>query len=138
MGRLIRPRQRKANAVAEIDVPANALPGGHYAHATTGAGLVFVSGQLPIDPQGRRLTGAPFADQAQCAISNLLAALAAAGSGPDRLLKVNVYIVDIGHWPEFDRIYAGHLGRHRPARAVIPVPELHHGFLIEIDGIAAL
>jgi 2-iminobutanoate/2-iminopropanoate deaminase len=135
---LMMNRHRKANAVAEIDVPANALPGGHYAHATTGAGLVFISGQLPIDPQGRRLTGAPFADQARCAIANLLAALAAAGSGPDRLLKVNVYIVDIAHWPEFDAVYAAQLGRHRPARAVIPVPELHHGFLIEIDGTASL
>lgn len=124
--------------VAVIDVPANAPPGGHYAHATTGAGLVFLSGQLPIDPKGRRLADAPFADQARCAITNLLAALAAAGSGPDRLLKVNVYIVGIGHWPEFDAVYAAHLGQHRPARAVIPVPELHHGFLIEIDGIAAL
>lgn len=124
--------------MAEIDVPANAPPGGHYSHATTGAGLVFISGQLPIDPQGVRLTGAPFADQSRCAIANLLAALSAAGSGPERLLKVNVYIVDIAHWPAFDAVYAAQLGHHRPARAVIPVPELHHGLLVEIDGIAAL
>ncbi len=122
--------------MAQIDVPALAPPGGHYAHATTGAGLVFVSGQLPIDPQGRRLNEAGFADQAHRAIANLLAALAAAGSGPEKLLKVNVYIVDIAHWPAFDQIYAGHMGACRPARAVIPVPQLHHGFLIEIDGIA--
>lgn len=120
----------------EIDVPENAPPGGHYAHATKGGGLVFVSGQLPIDKAQGRLTDAPFAVQADCAIRNLLAALRAAGSGPEKLLKVNVYIVGIDHWPEFNRVYAEYLGPHRPARAVIPVPELHYGFLVEVDGVA--
>lgn len=120
----------------EIDVPENAPPGGHYAHATTGGGLVFVSGQLPIDKAQGRLNDAPFAVQAECAIRNLLAALRAAGSGPEKLLKVNVYIVGIDHWPEFNRVYAEYLGPHRPARAVIPVPELHYGFLVEVDGVA--
>jgi 2-iminobutanoate/2-iminopropanoate deaminase len=119
-----------------IQVPENAPPGGHYSHATTAAGLVFISGQLPIHPVEGRLNQADFAAQARCAIDNLLGVLKAAGSGPDRLLKVNVYIVGIHHWPEFDAIYAQRLGQHRPARAVIPVPELHHGFLVEIDGIA--
>jgi enamine deaminase RidA (YjgF/YER057c/UK114 family) len=123
--------------MAEITVPGSAPPGGHYAHATTGAGLVFVSGQLPVDPVEGRLIEATFERQAECAIDNLLRALQAAGSGPERLLKVNVYVVGIDHWPAFDAVYARRLGAHRPARAVIPVPELHHGFLVEIDGIAA-
>lgn len=120
----------------EIDVPDNAPPGGHYSHATTGGGLVFVSGQLPIDKVQGRLADAPFAVQAECAIRNLINALRAAGSGPEKLLKVNVYIVGIDHWPEFNRVYAELLGPHRPARAVIPVPELHYGFLVEVDGVA--
>lgn len=119
-----------------IAVPNHAQPGGHYSHATTAAGLVFISGQLPIHPVEGRLNQADFASQAGCAIDNLLRVLNAAGSGPERLLKVNVYIVGIHHWPEFDAIYAQRLGQHRPARAVIPVPELHHGFLVEIDAIA--
>jgi enamine deaminase RidA (YjgF/YER057c/UK114 family) len=131
-------RQRGKRHMAEIMVPDNAPPGGHYSHATTGAGLLFVAGQLPIDPRHGRLIGAPFEAQAECAIANLLRALAAARSGPDRLLKVNVYVVGIDHWPAFDRIYARMIGPYRPARAVIPVPELHYGFLVEIDGIAAL
>ncbi len=120
----------------EIDVPDNAPPGGHYSHATTGGGLVFVSGQLPIDKVQGRLADAPFAVQAECAIRNLINALRAAGSGPEKLLKVNVYIVGIDHWPAFNRVYAELLGPHRPARAVIPVPELHYGFLVEVDGVA--
>ena len=120
-----------------IEVPENAPPGGHYSHATSAGGLVFISGQLPIHPIDGRLNLASFAAQAGCAIDNLLAVLKAAGSGPERLQKVNVYVVGIEHWPEFDAIYAQRLGKHRPARAVIPVPELHHGFLVEIDGIAA-
>jgi|JI8StandDraft_2_1071088.scaffolds.fasta_scaffold13141_3 reactive intermediate/imine deaminase len=125
------------NSMMQVSVPGIAPPGGHYSHATTAAGLVFISGQLPIDPVAGKLNQAPFARQATRAIDNLLAVLKAAGSGPERLLKVNVFIVGIEHWPEFDRIYAQRLGPHRPARAVIPVPELHHGFLVEIDGIAA-
>ena len=124
--------------MAEITVPGNAPPGGHYSHATTGAGLVFIAGQLPIDPARGRLTEASFEAQAECAIANLLRALDAAGSGPERLLKMNVYVVGIAHWPAFDQVYARMIGPHRPARAVIPVPELHYGFLVEIDGIAAL
>lgn len=120
-----------------IDVPGLAPPGGHYAHATTAGGLIFISGQLPIHPVDGRLNQADFAVQAGCAIDNLLSVLNAAGSGPERLLKVNVYLVGIEHWAQFNELYAERLGPHRPARAVIPVPELHHGFLVEIDGIAA-
>ena len=49
---------------------------------------------------------------------------------------MTVYVVGIEHWPAFDRLYARYLGEHRPARAVVPVPVLHHGYLIEIEAIA--
>ena len=52
------------------------------------------------------------------------------------LLSVTVYVVGIQHWPAFDQVYARYLGEHRPARAVVPVPELHHGYLIEIEAVA--
>lgn len=119
-----------------IHVYDAAAPGGHYSHAVKGAGLVFVSGQLPIDPVAGRLQKASFEDQARCALDNVFRALDAAGSAPERLLKVNVYITDIGNWPAFDQIYKERLGSCQPARAVIPVPELHYGFLIEIDAVA--
>ena len=61
----------------------------------------------------------------------------AGGSGPERVLKVNVYIVGIEHWPAFNRVYAELFGDAKPARAVVPVPELHFGYLVEVDAIAA-
>ncbi|SIR75814.1 RidA family protein [Pseudacidovorax sp. RU35E] len=119
-----------------IDVPALALPGGHYSQASVGAGLVFVSGQLPVKPDGTRLTDAPFEMQARQTLANLAATLAAAGSGIDRLLQVRVYVDDIGNWPAFNAIYAEWAGASRPARAVVPTSALHFGLKVEIEAIA--
>ena len=74
----------------------NAPPaGGHYAQAITHQGLVYVSGQLPVEPDGTHRAQADFIDQARLAIGNMLAVVQAAGSSVDRLLKVTVYIVGI-------------------------------------------
>jgi 2-iminobutanoate/2-iminopropanoate deaminase len=119
-------------ATAEAPTPA-----GHYSQATAFNDLLFVAGQIPVRPDGTHIFDAPFEDQARQALANLLAVVRAAGSAPERVLKVNVYIVDIAHWPAFNAIYAEMFGDARPARAVIPVPELHHGYLVEVDAIAA-
>ncbi len=116
--------------------PTLAPPGGHYSHAVRAAGLVFVAGQLPIDAQGRRRVDDSFELQAQQVLANVDAALQAAGSGRERLVQLRVYVVDIAHWPAFDALYAQWIGTHRPARAVVPVPQLHHGLLIEIEAVA--
>lgn len=113
-----------------------AAPGGHYSHAAAGGGLVFVAGQLPIDASGRKLSDAPFEAQAAQVLANLQAALTAAGSDKQRLLQVRVYVTDIAHWPAFNQLYAAWIGTHRPARAVVPVPQLHFGLLIEVEGVA--
>ena len=62
--------------------------------------------------------------------------LEAAGSGPQDVLKVTAYIVDVGNWPGLNKVYAEVMGQARPARAVVPVPALHYGYLIEIDAVA--
>ena len=66
----------------------------------------------------------------------IAAALKAAGSAIDRLVQVRVYVTDIGSWPAFNTIYATRIGTSRPARAVVPVPQLHYGFKIEIEAVA--
>lgn len=113
-----------------------APPGGHYTHAVAAGGLVFVSGQLPIAPDGRKLTGEPFEEQVAQVLRNLDAALHSAGSSRQQLVQVRVYITSIAHWPAFNTLYAAWLGDHRPARAVVPVPELHFGLLVEVEGVA--
>lgn len=113
-----------------------AAPGGHYSHAVLANGFVFVAGQLPIACDGSKLVDAPFEQQAQQVLDNIAAALAGAGSAIDRLVQVRVYVADIRLWPAFNTIYASWIGSARPARAVVPVPELYYGFKIEIEAVA--
>jgi reactive intermediate/imine deaminase len=110
--------------------------GGHYSPAFVAGDLIFVSGQLPVLPNGAHAPDAEFDVQAERAIANLLAAAAAAGAAPQQIVRVCVYIAGIGYWPNFDRIYARRFGSHRPARTVVPVPGLHYGYLVEIDAVA--
>lgn len=113
-----------------------AAPGGHYSHAVTANGFVYVSGQLPIARDGTRLADASFEKQAEQVLDNVGSALTAAGSAISRLVQVRVYVSDIRQWPVFNAIYAKWIGSSRPARAVVPVPELHYGFKIEIEAVA--
>ena len=120
----------------EIQPDALARPGGHYSHAVVAGGMVYVAGQLPIAPDGRKLNDAPFEAQAAQTLANVAAALQAAGSGVAQLAQVRVYLVDIDDWPAFNTLYAAWAGTARPARAVVPVPRLHYGFKIEIEAVA--
>jgi 2-iminobutanoate/2-iminopropanoate deaminase len=116
------------------DAPA---PGGHYSQAVVYNGLVFVAGQLSIDPRtGEKLLGS-IEEQTEQALKNVGAILKAAGSDMSRVLKMTVYVSDMGLWGRVNEVYARVLGEHRPARAVIPTGDLHDGFLIEIEAVAA-
>ncbi|WP_324617605.1 RidA family protein [Herbaspirillum camelliae] len=115
-----------------------ATPGGHYSHVAIGNGMVFISGQLPIDAEGRKLTDAAFDVQARQVLANVEAALAGAGSEIDKLLQVRVYLADVAYWPAFNDLYARWAGNARPARAVVPVPALHFGLLVEVEATALL
>ena len=112
-------------------------PGGHYSHARRFGDLVFTSGQLPIRPDGSHTADLPFEEQARQALANVLATLHAAGAGPQDILKVTVYIAGVDLWPRFNAVYAQVMGEARPARTVVPVPELHYGYLVEVDAVAA-
>jgi reactive intermediate/imine deaminase len=122
--------------LVQINPDSMAAPGGHYSHVVKAGGFIFVSGQLPIARDGRKLNEAPFVEQARQVLDNVTGALTAAGSGVDRLVQVRVYVTDIASWPAFNMIYAGWAGTARPARCVVPVPQLHYGFQIEIEAVA--
>ncbi len=113
-----------------------APPGGHYSHAVSGGGFVFVSGQLPIAADGRKLSDAPFDEQVRQVLDNVAQALAAAGTAVSRLVQVRVYVTDIKDWAAFNAIYAEWAAPARPARCVVPVPQLHYGFKIEVEAVA--
>lgn len=125
-----------AGSLKAIHTANAAAPGGHYSQAVSHGAVVYVSGQLPVRANGDHSADQPFEVQASIALDNLVAILSAAGRSPRDLIKVTVYVVGIEHWPAFDRLYATYMGEHRPARAVVPVPVLHHGYLIEIEALA--
>jgi 2-iminobutanoate/2-iminopropanoate deaminase len=101
-------------------------------------GLVYVAGQLAIDPQtGEKRLGS-IEEQTEQALKNVAAVLEAAGSGVDLVLKTTVYVSDIELWGRVNEVYAGFFGEHRPARAIVPTRELHYGFQVEIEAVAAV
>ena len=118
---------------------ANApAPGGHYSQAVVHNGLIYISGQLAINPQtGEKILG-PIEEQTEQVLVNIAEILRAAGSDLSRVLKMTVYISDINLWGRVNEVYARVMGEARPARAVVPVRQLHYGFLIEIEAIAAV
>ena len=113
-----------------------APPGGHYSHAARFGDLIFTAGQLGIRPDGSHTCELAFEDQVRQAMANMLAALHAAGAEPSDILRVTAYIVGVENWPRFNSVYAEVMGAVRPARCVVPVPQLHYGYLIEIEAIA--
>lgn len=120
--------------VTTIEAPA---PAGHYSQAVVHAGLVYVSGMLPITPGGEKVIGS-MAEQTTQVLANVDAVLRAAGSSRSKVLKATVYVSDIAHWDEVNRVFGEFFGDHRPARAVVPTRDLHFGLGIEMEVVAAL
>ena len=123
--------------IRTVHTPDAPTPGGHYSQAVVYNGLVFVAGQLSIDPRTGEKKLGPIEEQTEQALANVAGILKAAGSDLSRVLKVTVYVSDIEMWGAVNEVYARVFGDHRPARAVIPTRELHYGFLVEIDAVAA-
>ena len=122
--------------IDRITTPNAPKPAGHYSQACGYDDLVFVSGQLPVSLEGKARADLSFEEQVRLALGNMLAIAKAAGSGPDRVLKVTAFIVGVDNWPAFNRVYAELFGESRPARSVVPVGSLHHGCLVEVEAIA--
>jgi len=124
--------------IKSVLTPNAPAPGGHYSQAVVHNGLVYVSGQLPIDPKtGEKKLGS-IEEQTEQTLNNVRAILQAAGGDLNRVLKMTIYISEISLWGKVNEVYARVMGDHRPARAVVPVKDLHHGFQIEIEAIAGL
>lgn len=126
------------NKINFVETPNAPKPGGHYSQAVVHNDLIYIAGQLPIDPATGEKKLGPIEEQAEQVLANIRAILQAAGSDMNRLLKLTVYISDIELWGKVNEVYAHALGNHRPARAIVPVNELHYGFKIEIEAIAAM
>ncbi|TQV78786.1 RidA family protein [Exilibacterium tricleocarpae] len=113
-------------------------PAGHYAQAVVHRGVIHISGQLGRLPGMDDAEAGDIERQTSRCLDNIKAILEAAGSSMDNLLKVSVYISDIALWPDVNTVYARYLGDHKPARVVVPVPNLHYNALIEIEAMGAV
>ena len=109
---------------------------GPYSQAIVQGGLVYTAGQVALDPATMELVPGGVAEQAERALANLAAVLAAAGSGLDRVVKTTVYLVDMADFGAMNEVYARHFGDHRPARSTVAVAGLPKGARVEIDVIA--
>lgn len=123
------------DAIHTDEAPA---PAGHYSQAMVHGGLAYVSAQLPIDSDGNMLGDAPIEEQTRAVLENIDAILKAAGSGLHQVLQMTIYVTDMDQWSAVNDAYIQVMGDHRPARAVIPVKDLHYGVGLEAQAIAAV
>ncbi|SHN31060.1 endoribonuclease L-PSP [Mucilaginibacter sp. OK098] len=111
---------------------------GPYSQAIQTGNLLYCSGQTPVDPVTMKIESPDIEGQTQRALKNLELVLIAAGLSLSDLVKVNVFITDMEHFPKMNAVYAKMLGDHRPARSTIAVKGLPYNALVEIECIAEL
>jgi len=125
----------KSTTVHTTSAPAAIGP---YSQAVVHNGVVYCSGQIPLDPATMQMVGATAAEQAEQVIKNLGAVLAAAGSGFDRVIRSTIFLTSMSDFVAVNEVYGRSFPTHKPARATVAVKELPRGALVEIDCIAAV
>jgi 2-iminobutanoate/2-iminopropanoate deaminase len=111
---------------------------GPYSHAVKSAGLLFCSGQVPIDPETGQLVEGSVGDQTRRCLQNLQVVAAAAGASLDDAVRMAIYVTDISTFAEVNEAYGEFFGEGPPARTTIGVAALPLGAQVEIDAILAL
>lgn len=109
---------------------------GPYSQGTATDSLVFTSGQLPMDPVTGELSTGDIGKETKLCLENVKAVLQAAGSDLDKILKVTVFVTDIGDFDAINAVYAEYFTSHKPARSLVQVAKLPKGANIEIEAIA--
>lgn len=122
----------------KIQPPDQPQPKGHYSPGIEHGGLIYVSGQLPMTLDTREPFTGDIEEQTELALKNVEAVLKAGGSDLTHVVQMTIYISEIGLWDAVNRAYTRVMGDHRPARAIVPVRDLHFSTQIEIQAIAAV
>ncbi len=110
---------------------------GPYSQAIKHNGLVFISGQIPLDPATMTLVTGSTADQTRRVLENLKAILEASGSKFDNVMKTTVFLRDMNDFDEMNKVYGEYFTSHKPARATVQVARLPKDVAVEIEVIAA-
>jgi reactive intermediate/imine deaminase len=123
----------------EVRSDAAPAPVGPYSQAVLHGGLLYASGQIPLDPATGKLVGGEIEAQAERVFDNLAGVLAAAGSSFERVLRVCVYLTDLSLFPRVNAVYAKRFAADpKPARSTVGVAALPLGAQIEVDLVAAV
>lgn len=122
----------------KINLPNKPEPKGHYSPAVEHNGLIFVSGQLPRNAETGEVETGSIELQTELALRNVEAILHAANSDLNHVLQFTIYVSDMELWDQVNEVYKRILGEHKPARAIVPVKDLHFGTKIEIQAIACV
>lgn len=119
-------------------VSTPAAPGaiGPYSQAVVTDGWIFVSGQIPLDPETGELVEGDIGVQTDRVLRNLAAVLEAAGGSLGTVVKTTVFLSDMAHFAQMNAEYARHFGGHRPARATVAVAGLPKDVDVEIEVLA--
>jgi 2-iminobutanoate/2-iminopropanoate deaminase len=126
--------------VARTCIKTSAAPAavGPYSQAVVDGGRVFLSGQIPLDPATGKLVEGDIVAQTRRVLDNVKAVLEAAGSDLSRVVKATVFVTDLRHFAEVNRVYAQYFTSDPPARSTVQVAALPLGAAIEIEVIASL
>jgi len=120
--------------LASPDPAAAALP---FSEAVRSGELLFLSGQIGTVPGAdNALSPGGIGPEAEQTLRNIRAVLERHGASMRDVVKCTVFLADIGDWPAFNALYAQWTGGAKPARCVVPVPQLHYGFKIEVEAVA--
>lgn len=123
------------NAIATPDAPAAIGP---YSQAIVHSGLVYCSGQIPLDPESGEIKAVTIEEQTHQVMKNLSAVLEAAGSGLSGVIRTTIYLQNLENFAKVNEVYASYLSKPFPARATVEVSKLPRGSQVEIDAIARL
>ena len=111
---------------------------GPYSQAIVANGMVYCSGQIPVDPATNTIHAETIEEQTRQAITNLKNVLEAAGSGLDKVVKTTVFISDMNDFAALNAVYAELFGDSKPARSCVQAARLPKDVKVEIEAIAAL
>ena len=120
-----------------ITSPDAPKPIGPYSQAVVAGGLVFVSGQIALDPKTEKVVEGDVSAQTEQVLKNLMAILKEAKMGPENVVKTTVFLADMADFAKMNEVYGRYLGKQPPARATVAAAGLPRGVRVEIDLVAA-
>ena len=111
---------------------------GHYTAGVISKGMLYVSGQLSIDPDTREVCSGDIKDHTRLALDNVDRVLKEAGVSRNDVVMCRVYTPDVNYWGPINEVYAEFFGDHKPARVIVSTTTLHFGCLVEIEAVAEM